>query len=55
MRSILAALAAFLVLAAPAAAKTVDHDLPTAFTDVLPGARRILVRMAHQAIRAGRR
>jgi hypothetical protein len=36
MRLILPALAAFLVLAAPAEAKTVDHDLPAAFADVLP-------------------
>jgi hypothetical protein len=37
MRTVLAVLTAFLVLAAPAAARTVDHDLPAAFADVLPG------------------
>ena len=37
MRLTLAALAALLVLAAPAAAKTVDHDIPAAFAGVLPG------------------
>jgi hypothetical protein len=55
MRLTLAVLTAPLVLAAPAAAKTVEHDLPAAFAGVLPGVRRILLRMANQTIRAGRR
>src|SRR4051794_24019373 len=37
MRLILLAFAALLALAVPAAAKTVDHDIPAAFADVLPG------------------
>jgi hypothetical protein len=82
--SLPAGLAAPLVAAAPAAARPIDHDVPAAFADVLPGVvakttvpvllpdrmpydgelfamgtkrteRRILVRMANQAIRAERR